>query len=329
MQERGQVTVFIVVGIVLLFIFIGIFFMVSYVQTGTLKGEEETPLALSIKPQLVSFVESCLKETAEPGIYLLGMQGGVIYPDEPKKVLLTEEALINYGYLNGVNQLDKEGMEEQLSHFVEENIHLCLDFSSFAERGIIVEEKKQPKVESRIHLDKVIISLKHKIEAISGGDTLRIDSFSTEIELPLGKLREQALEIIDAHGGELPVLDGSFLTIFPFDASTTVYSLSDEAADTPIVFMFAVQKEVNTPPQLDIIPNQVIRTGERFTYQLTASDAEDDLLRFSSDSALFPVTEDGAIEAAPVEIGAFVVTFTVEDASGEKDEQEVRFVVQE
>lgn len=333
MYKRGQVTIFLVVGIVILAIFASILYFTSYVRQTKLEDEATVhPLTARVRPQITSFVESCIQETAVPGIYFLGIQGGIIYPDDPSTLLLTENAVLNYGYLNGINQLDTEKMEEQLNRFVEENVHLCLDFSSFAARGIFVTEKKLPKVESILHFDKVVLNLKYKLEATSGGDTLRVDFFSAIIELPLGKLREQAMEVIDAHGTpgkELPVLDGTFLTVFPFDITTTIYSLSEEAVDPPIVFMFAVQKEVNTPPQLDAIPNQVIRAGERFAYQLTAHDAENDLLTFSSDSPLFPITGVGIIEAAPEETGTFIVTFTVEDTQGEKDEQEVRFVVQE
>src|SRR3989344_6484315 len=106
MLKRGQVTIFLIVGILILFIFAGLFYIVSVLeQKGLLAETEELPETFALKTRVSSFVESCLRETAIPGIYLLGIQGGVIYPADPTKVLFTENAVINYGYLNGVVQL--------------------------------------------------------------------------------------------------------------------------------------------------------------------------------------------------------------------------------
>ncbi len=310
--------------------------MVSYVQTGTLRGEEETPLALSIKPQITSFVESCLKNTAEPGIYLLGIQGGVIYPDDFRQVLLTENSFINYGYLDGVDQLKRERLEEQLGEFVERNILQCMNFETFAARGLVVTEKKAPKVGVRITTDEVLVSLEYKLDIEQGEDRIRLESFSSTIPLRLGKLVEEAEALVEQHGAllEIPSFPGTYVTVFPFDRETVIYSLSDEGqrqpqivAEAPLIFMFAVKKETDAPPQLAHIPNQVLRDGFPFEYQLSASDPDDDVLIFSSDSLLFPVGADGLMQVTPAEVGAHIVTFSVKDNEGLEDSQQVRIVV--
>lgn len=341
MKKRGQVTVFLIVGILLLATFAAVFWAMSYFQKETLEAETELPLAAGLKPQVSGFVESCLEEIATPGIYLLGIQGGVIYPEDPKKVLITENAIINYGYLNGVDQLETEKMEEQLNLFVEENLPSCLDgFASFAERGISVVEKDELKVDSKITPANVLVNLKYELEAASGEDSIELSTFSQRIPLQVGLVVSEAEAIIGKHreepsrlGLSPPSNKNYFTSVFPFDRGTFIYSISDENSvidGAPFTFMFAIRDdEINSPPELEHVPNMVINQGSRFTYQLSARDPEDDILKFSSDSPLFTVSDDGWIEQEVTMAGTYQVNFAVEDVHGLKDEQEVRFVVNE
>ncbi len=339
MQKRGQVTIFLIVGILLLVIFAAVLWASSYFQKEKLEAEIETPLSLGLKPQLSSFVESCLEETAVPGLYLLGAQGGVIYPDDPAKVLATEKALINYGYLNGVDQLEVEEMEKQLNLFIEENLPPCLgDFASFAEKGITVEKKGGIKVDSKATPANVLVSLKYPLEATFGEDRIEISTFSQRIPLPLGSVVDEAENIIEKHQEQPARLELSpshhenyFITVFPFDRGTFIYSISDEGSvidGAPFTFIFAVRDDqINSPPELGQIPNMVVNQGSRFTYQLSARDPEDDSLIFSSDSPLFTVDQNGWIDAEISGAGTYQINFAVEDVHGQKDEQSVRFVV--
>lgn len=334
MLKRGQVTIFLIVGILILFIFSGIFYIVSVLeQKGLLAETEELPENLVLKSKVSSYVESCLTETAIPGIYLLGIQGGVIYPDDPEKVLITEYSIINYGYLNGVDQLSVEKMEEQLDLYIEENLEYCLDdFYIFAEQGLIITSKRL-KSESIISLDQVLLNLDYEIEIVKGEDVLTIDTFSSTVPLQVGKVVEEAKTIIKDHEQVTSVQSKYFKTTFPFDRFTTIYSLSDENSvidGAPFTFMFAVKdNEINTAPRLDFIPNIVVRKGSLFTYQLRADDAEDDILTYSVEPALFTIQENGLVNELMLQTGKFNVIITVIDIHGLKDEQEMRLIVNE
>ncbi len=341
MQKRGQVTIFLVVGIIILAAFAGIFYFTSSLrQEGLLVSEETATDALGVKPRITSFVESCIREVATPGIYLLGIQGGIIHLDDPTKSLITENGIINYGYLNGENLLSTEKMEAQLNAYLEEELSLCLeDFSSFSPE-ITVEIEEELTAKSKIKEKEVIVTLDYPIKAIKGGETVKIDTFSESIPLKFGRAISGAAAIIKEHQKNPSQLKMQqnlgadyFVTTFPYDSSITLYSLSDSSSiidSAPFTFMFAIKDEnYNTPPELAFIQDFTLQKGAPFTYQLQASDADEDRLQFYSDSAQFPVDENGLINATASSPGTFMITFLVEDAKGEKDEQQVRMVVME
>ncbi len=341
MPKRGQVTIFLIIGIILLAVFAGVFYLVSSLEKGRLETELASPLALRLKPQITTFIESCLRETVTPAMYLLGIQGGIVYPDDPTTILVTENALINYGYLNGVNRLSLEKMEQQLNRYVEENINPCLDdFFVFANEGITVTEKNVLKADVKIGLEDVTVKAKYKLKVALGDDSFQIEDFSNSVPLRVGAVVREARNVIQSHQQNqtrllayVPQDENYFLSSFPFDSRTFIYSLSDKSSVTdsaPFTFMFAIKDDaINSAPELTYIPKQVIQKGSSFSYQLTAKDAEEDLLRFSSDSILFPVMPDGVISQTATPVGMYVVKFSVEDVQGLKDEQQVRIVVKD
>jgi len=338
MQKRGQVTVFLIMGIVILIFFAGILFLVQNTTTKDLRvAESEVQSVGDVRSQIKLFVESCIENIAVPGIYLLGIQGGVIYPDDPTKLLITENAIINYGYLNGINQLSTTDMEKQLNKYMEESLPECLDFSSFEQQGIVVEEKNGLKMDTKIQQNEVVFSLDYDLELTSGDAEIGIESFIRNVPLKLGNVVTEANSLIEkqkenpdqvAHASQL----NYFISFFPYDFITYVYSISDDNSiidGAPFTFMFAVNADFNTAPELDYVSDQVLQKGQRFTYQLSGFDNENDLMTFSSDSSGFPVDDSGLISFIPQRSGVFTVTFTVKDMEGLTGEQKVRFSVEE
>lgn len=338
MKKRGQVTIFIVIGIAILFAFAGILYLVQQSSTKEVSARfGETPLIGDLRPQITNFVESCIENIAVPGIYLLGIQGGVIYPDDPTKLLITENSIINYGYLNGINQLSTKDMEEQLNRYMEESLPECLDFSVFESQGIVVEEKSDLNMDTKIVPNEVIFSLNYDLELTSGEAEMSVESFIRNVPLKLGNVVTEANSLIEkqkenpdqvARASQL----NYFTSFFPYDFTTYVYSISDDNSiidGAPLTFMFAIDSEFNTAPELDYVSDQVLQKGQTFTYQLFGFDHEKDLMTFSSDNPEFQVDDTGLISFTPQKIGVFTVTFTVKDTGGLTGEQKVRFSVEE
>ena len=334
MLKRGQVTIFLIVGIVLLGLFSGVFYLVSTINQDQLKGEQETPLYSEVRPQFVIFVEGCLEQTAEPGLYLLGKQGGIIYPEG--KFLATENDLINYAFLNGEFLLHKENMETQLNRFIEENLGECINyFAAFQDLTYEIHTGGL-QVTSSIQLNSVEINLNYPLEIISGKEQTKVEDFKVSIDLPLGEYLETAQQISsqsNSTGLDLSFFAGfePFITLYPFDGDTIIYSMYDEQgySGKPYAFIFAVRNQnVSHPPELEYFSDLVLSAGVPFEYQLKASDKDDDQLTFYSSSDQFPVSEEGIISFTPVSADNFEVMIEVKDEAGLTDEQKVRVVIE-
>ena len=340
-SNKGQITVFLIIGIAILAIFGIIYYIVSDNQTKTLEAEGGKPLSLTLKSQVESFVSSCVKQVAVPGFYLLGIQGGLIYADDPTKVLITENALINYGYLDGVNQFSTKKINKDLTLYLNDSLNTCLDnFSFFKTQGVVINPVDDLQVFSTIGKTEVVVKLKYPLVVDSGNSSLKISDFSTKIPIRLGTILEQANNIIKRHQNNPAYFDlnyfttfDTFVSVFPFEENVVIYTISDSKSiinKAPFAFMFAIKDtKINTAPELNYIPDVVLKSGSNFVLELTAEDNEDDVVEFSSNSKLFPVDKDGLMNITVGKSGTYFVDFGVKDTSGLKDEQKkVRFVVE-
>jgi hypothetical protein len=79
-KKRGQITLFILLGIILLFAFGFLLYIKAKVQTNDLANQAKKTPSEYVKPErLNEYVSSCLDEAAKEGLLLIGLQGGNIY----------------------------------------------------------------------------------------------------------------------------------------------------------------------------------------------------------------------------------------------------------
>lgn len=336
MLKRGQVTIFLVIGIVILLLAGLFFYLFGQLTEAPLEVEEEEAVKyLGVAGTVQSFVEKCIEDTLDPAVYLLAIQGGVIYPKEDSLILLTDHGLVNYAWMNGMRGISREKMEEDLAAYLEENIDFCLgDFETFEKQDILVTPDYK-KIDAQVTIQKSAIRSKLTLPlqvVLSNGDEQSLDTFSTQLSSSLGTMVEviEALQFPDLSLEKLLSLPYQS-AVFPFDESVVIYSLSKNEPDEPLSFMFAVRDDFpeNKPPQLAFIPDQTFRVGDRWQEELLAEDPNNDILTYSSDSDEFTIAEDGTIDVEITAVGIFDLTFTVEDGRGGKDEQEVSVLVLE
>ena len=156
-NKRGQVTVFIIIGIVILFTFAGVFYFTQFSVKDEIVSEADIVIA-SVPTEfevLKVYTENCIEDVAKTGLKILGQQGGYIYPDlvgtysktKPTDAdgLILEPSKVPYWHYNvkpnradkivfsslqpELSSEDNDGMsiEEQLARYVEENLIGCLD----------------------------------------------------------------------------------------------------------------------------------------------------------------------------------------------------------
>ncbi|MBS3123628.1 hypothetical protein J4437_03245 [Candidatus Woesearchaeota archaeon] len=260
--KRGQVTIFIIVGIILLFTFAGIFYATKVVKQEALIGEEVPVIAavpLEFQP-VQSFTEDCLAETAKSGLVILGQQGGYIYPEligEFSKVdpaesdgLDLESAKVPFWYYNNENNAANKvsftslkpklyaredatmSVEAQLGRFVKEKVNDCLgQYETFSGQGFSVTAGEVQDVTVGIGEQKVSFLLEKKIEAQKGEARTTMEKFFVRINLPLKQYYDAASIITNAERN-FTFLENQALELLQIYSDVNVEKLAPTSAVT-------------------------------------------------------------------------------------------------
>jgi len=330
-QNKGQITIFIVIGLVFLIVFAAVFFIYNLV---TERGEEEiAPIIEATQDvQIVkNFVESCLKDTATDGIYLAGLQGGFVKDPQNELRLLTENNLI------GIGVQKNEIIEKQIALYVNDTIGLCFnDFIDFPALTII--EEGQRSVEVSIGKNQTTVILTYPLKLVKDNKESKVDKFSEAVSIRFGHVLDIARQI-DSDKSEN--IDFNFLTkfdtyntAFPYNSDTIIYSIFDSESidlkrNKEFAFIFAKKVNVNSAPKLEYISDFVLSKFVPFSYKVEASDPNNDIIEFYENSDLFEINKfTGEILFVPTKEGTFFVKIGVKDNKGLASEQEVRFVIE-
>ncbi len=201
MGEKGQVTLFIIVGIVILFL---IALFVALIQSGTVEFAEEVPD--EFKP-IVKYTDSCIQNVAWQGAFELKMQGGYIdLPDSLKE----DDSLIDFGFKVPYWFHDERDympsrlfLEEQLEDYIDSYLHTCLD--SYEEFSHIYEvEVGEPESSVDIQDTEIIIEthLPLQVDELGRERVFHWDSFYVEISDKLGRLHSIAADIMEYENTE-------------------------------------------------------------------------------------------------------------------------------
>ena len=212
-MKKGQVTIYVIIGLIVLITTVTAFFARDYVVKTILKiGVEETIIVPEkIKP-INSFVSSCLKETTEKAIELAGQQGGFInIPRDPyssEQLNLVSNSLTIFGNTNvaywfyeqsnGIQKTQIPSIniiENEISNYIEDKIVDCVNnFKDFPEYNI-----KQGDLKASTAINKNIIktSINFPLDIKIKDFSFSINQFSQEIKSPLYELYNSAKDIFD------------------------------------------------------------------------------------------------------------------------------------
>ena len=210
-KKRGQVTVFIILGLVIV-VFIGILF---YIKQDLVKQKiEELSFKGTVVPErvqtVVFYADSCLESLGKEGLNIMGRQGGYIeLPNELKynnqRYLKVDEFSKNPHWLSryGENIPTNELMEAQLKDYIEENFDKC-NLDSFRNIGYKFSIKELD-VSVKINKEDVGIRLNSDFDTKIGEDVFSLKNYiDGKIDIPLGRMLEAGKKIVDTE-----VKDGS------------------------------------------------------------------------------------------------------------------------
>jgi len=197
MDKKTQITLFIIIGIVIIACVGIIFYMNNILKE---KPGRELDTGSDIRESVVNYIESCILETAEPLIFELAEKGGTFRPDsgiieDSAEINTLMEYDISFGYRN--NYLTREKIRTELSNKIQAELHNCIDLGVFRKQGLELKTG-QNSVKTVITDSDVKILLTYPITIQRDTETIKFNEFSSELAIPLGTLHSAAIDIINS-----------------------------------------------------------------------------------------------------------------------------------
>jgi hypothetical protein len=233
--KTGQVTVFIIVGIIILAATAGIYFISSY--TILEQAEDETMYPLETA-SIQMFVEGCLESVGEEGIFYISESGGFYNSDDINPFINYSSVFIPFYFDRGdlfVPTL--ENIESELNLYVVDNIDSCLsNFSYFETEGWNITNLGDIEVNSFINRGKIDLNAIIPLKIEKNGNEQSMNDFSimlmidfVDIYSLLGKImkkqEESSNSILIGDISQLSYLYDFSYEITTLDDGIVMYSL--------------------------------------------------------------------------------------------------------
>lgn len=223
-MRRGQVTLFVILGIIVLFI-VGFLIYFNYRQQVAIIGPERSTVSEQFEPVQL-FVEDCMESVARDAVERLGKHGGYIDPndaylsgrvffvnpdDQTESDLAylseDEEKAIAYWYysydftgcdncliMSQAPYLDE--IERQISIYVSENINSCLgSLERFRQQGYDMTVDELMYVKTTIRDEDILLESIYPINITYQGSKASMERYVATLDIPLLKYYEMAMKI--------------------------------------------------------------------------------------------------------------------------------------
>jgi hypothetical protein len=201
-SKRAQLTLFIIIGVVLVAAIVTFFF---------LRGNNFGGLSKDLAPAYQSYL-SCIEQRAKEGLTLMGQHAGYIYVDElsfdsGSSYAPSSSQLDFYGapvpywlYVSGNNILREKkpslnSMEADLSRFVKEGLADC-DFSDLNDQGIYVDIY-DGNVSVDIKDKQVDLVLDNPVYLSFENESAIVNSHKITVQSKMGSFYKTASEVFD------------------------------------------------------------------------------------------------------------------------------------
>ncbi|MEA3378618.1 MAG: hypothetical protein U9Q69_03165 [Nanoarchaeota archaeon] len=245
MQKRGQVTLFIVLGIVIItVIIIGLYFS-GIISESEEKARLAERNALTQKEKnIADRIESCLLQTTKKAVLAISKNGGYYPPKENSISYLGVNAPLYFD--DGKEEVpNEETFSKSLANYIDENLIYCAQ--EIEEIEILDNPETEVKFNNGI-LVKMDFPIKLKEIKLSHFMTLTDISYDKTFAKPLEfyeLVRQYDLENEAVEMGRL-LQDTKFkYGIADYENSTLYYLIKDNYINKkPLIFAFAVRKKI-------------------------------------------------------------------------------------
>jgi hypothetical protein len=203
MGRRGQITLFVIIGILLLFS-VGLFL---YLKNKTTIFQPEIVVPPELMP-MKNYIEGCMRTLAEEGIVTLGQQSG--YVRIPVDIERTPSSYVSvdpfnlvkmpYWYYRGEDRIPSlEYIRDEISRYINDNLLICIDNLSVFRDAYEIETGKL-KVTTTLADKSVVVEAHYPLDVKSKQEIKRtkIKKFRVEIPVRLKSVYELASKIMKA-----------------------------------------------------------------------------------------------------------------------------------
>jgi len=205
--KKGQITVFIILGIVLL---LAVVLVILYQQEiVTFKPEELIPTE---KGKVETFLTSCIGEIGEEALFLVGLHAG--YLEVPPEILndgwqhlkLSPDQVVPFwarGETVRIPSLDL--IKDDIDHYIEENLRECLLGEGAFEETYNLIEKSSINSDTQILDKKVLFNVNWDVEIKdkAGEIISEVEKHTAESNIKLKRVYEMARAVVEREMAEL------------------------------------------------------------------------------------------------------------------------------
>ena len=344
--KKGQITIFILVGIVLL---VAVGFLLYYQSYSIAKSDVNSifSFGLDVNP-IQNYIENCLSITADEGLGYIGEQGGYYKLDD---VPSTNSAIYNtsyYFFLGRGLMPSRSDIEGELSDYIEDYLLLCLqNFSTFKEQGWEIESG-DIKSSVKLNGDNVRVLLDMPLTVKKGEQQKKVSRFIADSQNDFMRMFNTASVLVEQQMFDPDNIclscifdeadkNGYIIELYDLNNDTIIFSILDPESDKKLIYAnkYVQYSCENLPPDLDSsffafcvnrrleelgynfyvenIPNMDATVDDLFYYKVNASGRD---ISFYDYSPLFDImNETGEIYFLPKEeqIGNHTVWIKVID----------------
>ena len=323
MSRKGQLTVYLLIGLVI--VGIAFFGIRKYQRTA---GETALPNgAQSAK----LFLEECLRQSLDAAVRTVSLQGSFVeLPDPHIEFLMPPDIVIPYAYHRYDGTVwtpTAAALQAAVERKTTQQFELCTQ--SFSQPGFALQLSPlaiQVDIQDQ-HADVVLSS---PVQILWEQNRYRLKELRGSVSLPLGKMHALAEEIsqqqdqdswcltcISALRPADIILNPDFISD---DGSTTIlYQLIQSDSPDPLIYLFAHRLPFSAPEILPDLPEiEVLEAtiGQHFSYQFPKLEN----VLFADDSPIFDIdafTGTIAFTPIPEDRGEYLTTIIRKSPSGD------------
>ena len=323
-MKKGQITIFILIGILLL-----VFVLVAFYFIGITGVERALNLPIELE-SVSNVVGECFEFVSKEALITAGEQGGIIDSEDAFVNLFYK---IHYGFKDGnITFPTNEGVKGQLRDYVNANFYDCIR-KSFDENISNYLKFGNPQTDVEFYPASVLFRIRPELVFSKDGQTKMFEEYYGDFDVRLADVLNISNGILDVvNRGVIPFssvrLIDPELNINPQSISkdVVIYELTDNLSiidGEPYLFRFAVDVSINLTgvnqfPVIEDIPRFTVNVGDSFFYKVEASDPEGTALTFDAVTSLFDIGANGEISFTAEEDtkGEHNIPVFVEDVDG-------------